>query len=682
MEGVKPMPLPRKGSRLSVQPVGAAEWMIVCWRAGRVCLTLAQTNMHRRSLTLALASALLVACSSDSPSGPDAPVPSALTAVTTTTVGAIAGSAVETKPSVKVATSTGAGVPGVTVTFAVTLGGGSLTGATATTDASGTATVGSWTLGGTVGENRLTATTAALPSAAVTFVATGSVGAPASMTFSRDSLLLDQWGDTASVSVVVRDANNNVVSAPTLAWSSASALVATVSNGMATSVRTGRTLAQVTATAGTFPSIQATIPVRVVSQRNPACTAPIAVTRGAAAPVSSYSPFEIQNTLSIATWDGRRVIPFDFDNDGDDDAVRFEYSFPFSTTYSGTIKVFKNDGGVLRDSTAKYAPPGVIPDHPRDFEVADFDGDGVDELLLIQHGFDARPFPGAPNIMLRLQGGVLANVASARFPTMSASGFSHGSTTADVDCDRDLDVLELQLTPAVGNRLWINNGAGTFSDGTSRAPVIAGLAGQRWQEVEFIDFDNDGDPDLYLGARSGTGWNEDVFLVNDGFGNFRRSAAVQLPAPRFTSAHGVNNAKAADFNGDGRLDLFLFEIPEPFSTSSAARLWLNSGNGTFTDASAAWGLPALCSSELIEPLFVRDMNSDGWPDIILPRGCPELAVSGLLTNTGTRFTVTSFSSFVSFLNGDIATPMDLLGDGRIDLWFGERGGDPVMVRRP
>jgi hypothetical protein len=252
------------------------------------------TVMTIRQLSLSLACAVLSACAADSTSGPVTPVPSALTATSTTTLGAVAGAAVTTNPSVKVATATGAGVPGVPVTFTVTLGGGSVTGSSVTTDASGIATVGSWTLGTTIGENRLTATTAALPTAVVTFIATGSVGAPASITFSRDSLLMDQWGDTASVSVTVRDANGNVVAGPTLTWSSGNTEVTTVVNGLATSVRTGRTLAQVTATAGTFPAVQSSIPVRVVSQRNLACTTPITASRGAAAPVATYSAYEIR----------------------------------------------------------------------------------------------------------------------------------------------------------------------------------------------------------------------------------------------------------------------------------------------------------------------------------------------------------------------------------------------------
>ena len=68
-------------------------------------------------------------------------------------------------------------VSGVAVTFAVASGGGSVTGASATTNASGIATVGSWTLGTTAGANTLTATSAGLTGSPVTFTATGTAGA-------------------------------------------------------------------------------------------------------------------------------------------------------------------------------------------------------------------------------------------------------------------------------------------------------------------------------------------------------------------------------------------------------------------------------------------------------------------------------------------------------------------------
>lgn len=82
--------------------------------------------------------------------------------------------AVTSVPSVKAVDADGNGVSGIAVTFAVTAGGGSLTGATPTTNASGVATVGSWTLGSSVGTNTMTATSAGLTGSPVTFDATGA----------------------------------------------------------------------------------------------------------------------------------------------------------------------------------------------------------------------------------------------------------------------------------------------------------------------------------------------------------------------------------------------------------------------------------------------------------------------------------------------------------------------------
>lgn len=79
-------------------------------------------------------------------------------------------------PAVLVVDSFGNPVSGASVTFAVSLGGGSVTGADATSDASGVATVGSWTLGGTAGTNLLRARIAG--GASVTFTAQAVTNAP------------------------------------------------------------------------------------------------------------------------------------------------------------------------------------------------------------------------------------------------------------------------------------------------------------------------------------------------------------------------------------------------------------------------------------------------------------------------------------------------------------------------
>jgi hypothetical protein len=109
------------------------------------------------------------------------PRPTAIAALTETALRGTAGVAVTTPPSVKVVSASGAGVSGVTVTFAVTTGGGTITGNTRTTDANGVATIGSWTLGTNVGANALTASVPQLT--AITFSATGEAGPPAKARF-------------------------------------------------------------------------------------------------------------------------------------------------------------------------------------------------------------------------------------------------------------------------------------------------------------------------------------------------------------------------------------------------------------------------------------------------------------------------------------------------------------------
>ena len=86
------------------------------------------------------------------------------------------GTAVPVPPSVKVITrATQAGAAGVAVKFAVATGGGSITGASQTTDGNGIATVGSWTLGPVAGDNTLIATaSAAVTGSPVTFTASGA----------------------------------------------------------------------------------------------------------------------------------------------------------------------------------------------------------------------------------------------------------------------------------------------------------------------------------------------------------------------------------------------------------------------------------------------------------------------------------------------------------------------------
>ncbi len=125
---------------------------------------------------------------------------------------ATAGSAVAIPPSVIVRDAANNGVPGVSVTFAVASGGGSITGAVATTDANGIAKVGGWTLGTTMGSNALTATATGLTGSPVTINATGIAGPAAELSVSSRAHQVRPVGSSVTPpSVILKDANGNAI---------------------------------------------------------------------------------------------------------------------------------------------------------------------------------------------------------------------------------------------------------------------------------------------------------------------------------------------------------------------------------------------------------------------------------------------------------------------------------------
>lgn len=162
---------------------------------------------------------LVWSCGSDTTEPPPPPpVPANVTPVTGTNgQTADAGSPVANAPSVTVTTAGGAGVSGVSVAFAVTGGGGSVTGATATTDAQGVATVGGWTLGTTAGSNTMTAT---VNSIVATFTATGVAGPAASIALEAGDGQTATTGTAVPVApaVKVEDTHGNVVSGATVTF--------------------------------------------------------------------------------------------------------------------------------------------------------------------------------------------------------------------------------------------------------------------------------------------------------------------------------------------------------------------------------------------------------------------------------------------------------------------------------
>ncbi|HEU0052706.1 MAG TPA: invasin domain 3-containing protein, partial [Longimicrobium sp.] len=114
---------------------------------------------------------------------------------------ATVNTAVPTAPAVLITDANGNPVSGVSVTFTPATGDGSVTGSPATTNASGIATVGSWTLGTAAGADSLTATAGAL---STVFTATGTAGPPANIIKNAGDAQTDTVGKDVAIAPQVK----------------------------------------------------------------------------------------------------------------------------------------------------------------------------------------------------------------------------------------------------------------------------------------------------------------------------------------------------------------------------------------------------------------------------------------------------------------------------------------------
>ncbi len=179
--------------------------------------------------------------------------------------------------------------------------------------------------------------------------------------------------------------------------------------------------------------------------------------------------------------------------------------------------------------------------------------------------------------------------------------------------------------PTYWNRLYHNNGDGTFTDVTEKA----GLRGHSYgMGVAVADYDNDGYPDLYV-----TNFGHNILYHNNGDGTF-----TDVTARAGVAAGGwSSSALFVDYDRDGRLDLFVARYldwdfsrnppcgapergqraychPDIFK-SVTYLLYHNNGDGTFTDVSAKSGIASAPGRGL--GCAFNDYDGDGWPDILV-----------------------------------------------------------------
>ena len=303
----------------------------------------------------------------------------------------------------------------------------------------------------------------------------------------------------------------------------------------------------------------------------------------------------------------------DYDNDGDVDL------YITRGGWSGAAEntLYHNNGdGTFTDVT--HAAGVADPQSSFCAAWADYDNDGYLDLYIA----DGVIGDGAANVLYRNNGdGTFTNTAAAA--GVADTGNSLGTAWGDYDKDGHIDLHVVNYGQS--NVLYRNNGDGTFTDVTPttgmKLPVTDAFV------TFFLDVDNDADLDIFIsnsgsfqafiaGQITGTATHDadrQVLYRNNGDGTF---TDVTRESGLY-HAYGAMGANFGDINSDGYLDIYLATGAPQMGRLERDALFRNNGDGTFTDATAALGLGNIGKGHGVT---FGDVDTDGDVDIYVPVG--------------------------------------------------------------
>ena len=209
--------------------------------------------------------------------------------------------------------------------------------------------------------------------------------------------------------------------------------------------------------------------------------------------------------------------------------------------------------------TAVTGDPIVSDGAPSDGATwGDMDNDGDLDCFVVN-------WYGVNNLFYLNNGnGSFTQITSGTF--VNDGGYSETASWGDYDSDGFLDLYVSNSDGTNRNFLYHNEKNGTFSKITSGALTTDAF---QTRSVNWTDYDNDGDIDLFVTNEGGQ--NENLYR-NDGGGSFTKITA----SPIVTDVGNTMSSSWGDMDNDGDLDLFLA------NDRSGNALFRNDGNGNFT----------------------------------------------------------------------------------------------------
>jgi hypothetical protein len=365
---------------------------------------------------------------------------------------------------------------------------------------------------------------------------------------------------------------------------------------------------------------------------------------------------------------GRGTAVFDYNNDGLLDIV-------VSAAHAGCTLYRNNGDGTFTDVTVKSGLDKCI----NGFVIiaGDYDNDGFQDLFVTRQGF----YYGDCGLYHNNGDGTFTNVTEKA--GVQSWGPAYTASFVDYDCDGRLDLfiaynLGGMFDRSIQNRLFHNNGDGTFTDVTEKSGLRSAFTtiGSCWG-----DYNNDGFPDLFLSS----GLGRPQLFRNNRDGTF---TDVSLEAGIVDPVVGTT-CFFADYNNDGWLDIVQYSWSDHEDSiytmktghgpedGSPLVVYHNNGDGTFTPKSREVGLDG-CWGTMSGNY--ADVNNDGYIDLLLGNGSPRmerLEPFIMLENDRGLFHNTTFAAGLPLAGKSHGTNCaDLFGDGRMSIIIAAGGGYP------